>query len=348
MSIKRSHGVITPVCNRQHVVPRFIVSGFNDDDNSAWINTMDGLIIHSGASGKYYWENNIYGKDLDDSWRGYEGFASNVIGTIRAGGNSINGKSYWFSLKPYIAGLVARDRFAHYEFSRTEWYRCCYQLDPDATRIMIFAATLTALSTASIAIMRTNRNFILNDSGYAWDADDDKLLIPISSNAMLVVSWPDTSLNGKTLIQFRDNFTLRSVSRDAHIANNLISKQAHQVTASNRDDAINYAPLNVDHGFMRWLTEWLPMRAIWNWTYPIAYLASSGEFDLDGASGPYDAIKAFGSQVTWRPPYLVLPDDDVLFDLIHGTDAGLIMDMEDVPWAPSSPVWIPRKDLPLS
>jgi hypothetical protein len=64
--------------------------------------------------------------------------------------------------------------------------------------------------------------------------------------------------------------------------------------------------------------------------------------------GPSSAIRAFGSQVTWRPPYLVLPDDDVLFDLIHGTDAGLIMDMEDVPWTSSSPVWIPRKDLPLS
>ena len=376
---RRGHGNAQrrPVCSRQHVVPRFIVSGFNDSENSAWVNTTNGLIIHSGPSGKYYWENNIYGKNLDDSWRGYEGFASNTIGTIRAGGNTVDGRSYWFSLKPYIAGLIARDRYAHAEFARTDWYKHSYKLDADAVRILLFSATLTALAAANIAIMRTRRSFILNDSGYAWDDEDERLLIPVSSDTMLVVSWPDTSLSGQTLIAFKDTFTLRTVRRDATVVNSMIALQAHQVTATYRDDAERYEPLGVDHGFMKWLTGWLPARAIWDWTYPVAVLSAaialkghaaapdadyipdairSGTVNgsrengiklLEGVSKPHEALRALGHQITWRPPYILLPDDAMLIRLIRGTESGLIMDMDRVHWSPPQFSWEARPDIPL-
>lgn len=357
-----------PICNRQHVVPRFVIGGFNDNENSAWINTVDGMIVRSGPAGKYYWENNIYGADLDDSWRGYEGFASNVIGTIRAGGNTINGKSYWYSLKPYIAGLVARDRSAHYELSSidwndpndkimkestqsellaTDWYRYCHALDPDAIRVILFSAALTSLITANMAIMRTSRSFIINDSGYAWDGDEEKMLVPLSSNAMIVVSWPESSLNGKTFIEYKDDYTLRAVTRDARVANGLLAKQAHQVTATLREDAEHYKPLNAEHGFIKWLTTWMPMRAIWNWVYPVAALAS--QITIPEGMTAYGAIKAFGRQVTWRPPYLVLPDDGVLYKQVHtiGDGSDLIMDTTIQPWVPTDLNWVKRPDLQI-
>jgi hypothetical protein len=328
---------------KQHVVPRFIINNFNDAANGAWIHDGNGNISYAGASSKFYWEEKLYGALLDSSWSGYESNASTNISSISAGANALSSYDVFTALRPFIAGMIARERYMHYELSISEWWGDIHHMALDAQRSLIFSAVLTALIPAHISIMRTYRNIIMNDRGYAFDEHDQKLFLPLTPNIVLIVTWGEEMDSNPVVVKNLGSTTFRSVRRDPFKVNDLIARQANMITSRTREDAVSYMPGGSSPGFIRWMSSWLPKPCIFSWLYATAMAIRNDDlYPMDGFGDDIpqaehvimDIFHDFGTATTWRPPFIILPDHDdaSLVSAVRNDHGNVIFDISRIPY----------------
>lgn len=352
MSHKTRHGYGgNNLYRKQHVIPRFIITNFTDANHSAWIHNGQGFVVYNnGASSRYYWEERLYGGILDASWTGYEGGASACISSISAGANALSASYVWAFLHPYIAGLVARDRYVHVELSISDWWDDVHMLSNDDSRALVFNAMLTALIPARISIMRTYRNIILNDCGYAFDEDEERMLVPLSPHTLLIVTWGDEVNHNPVFVKNQGDLSFSTTNKDPFIINDITARQANTITSQTQEDADMHAPGFSPTGLVRWISTWLPKSSVWSWIYPLAMsITADPDYPIhhfaDTVEGSANMITSvfstFSRQSTWRPPVMVMPnrDETRLYNAVHNDGGRTIFDIADAP-NPSLMNWV--------
>lgn len=314
-------------CKRQHVVPRFVVSGFTDSTNVLWVKTDDSVLVETGPGGKWFWDK-IYSNKLDESWSGYEGCAATVVSSLKAGAKAVSQYQYWYYLMPLLAGTIARDRAMDAELETSEWSYRCVRLTSDQRRCLVFSLMIDALTVAKLTMLKTstNRPFIMNDRGYVWSDEDHRMIMPITRTIALVAEWPDVTDDGMqpTVINMKSRWKPIPLTRPGvyyRDLNELTAMQAMSMIAGTPEDEVSrLVPTFDDTGILSWISSWLPDSGVWSW---LDLMREVGLREVDGwenrgrpfktgdlndaeIGGMIDEVRALGP--TWLPIWLFRPD----------------------------------------
>ena len=359
----KSHTQRPENCRKQHVVPRFVISGFTDSNNILRVKTVDGEFVETGPGGKYFWDK-VYSYRLDDSWAGYEGGAATALSMLKAGAKSISQYDYWFSLMPFMAGTIARDRAVEAELESSRWSYRCVRLTSDQRRCLVFSLMMDALINARTTMIRTtgHRPFLLNDRGYAWSDEDHRLIVPVSSRLALVAEWPDTDDDGMppSVVGLKNRWKPIPMTRPEvyyRDVNELMAMQAVYFIAGLPDEEVDrFVPLYESTGILDWISEWLPDSGVWSWLDLMREVGRresggwSGQWSHKYRTGDLDEaciddilmdVRSYGP--TWLPIWLMRPDKgSCLTDGLSMTGDNVIVDWQSAlnsrKWA-----WIPYK-----
>lgn len=338
-----------PVCRKQHVVPRFVISRFSPiGDAVVWVKDMDDKITSTGAGDSRFHEQHLYSDALDYSWSGYESKSAAIVSSLCVSANAVRQSDYFISLLEMIAGMIARDRRAMLEFNASTWSYNSQRLSNDQIRCLVFNAVLSALLVADVRLLRSNRPIMENERGYAWDQSTKRLLVPVSLDLCLVITWDDHDPNGmpaRVIDLSRRSRRLGKVqSIDADYVNELIAWQACETIVSADLQCFDrFSCLGDDARFLQWLSSWMPASACYTWAPVIsevlhreswkwdpAITGSTASVDVDMDSLDLDTflkknVKNIG-EGSWAPVWLLRPDrGDVLWNAASSASADRII-----------------------
>lgn len=355
-----------PACIKQHVVPRFVISRFSQTgDAVVLVKDMDDQITSTGAGDARFFEQHLYSDALDASWNGYEAKAAATISSLCAKANAVRQSDYFISLLELIAGIIARDRMAVKEFNASIWSYNSSRLSDDQIRCLILNAVLSALLIADVRLFRSNRPIMENERGYAWDQTKKRLLVPVSLDLCLVITWDDYEPNGMPArvidLTRRSRRLGKTQSIDSDYVNELIAWQACKtIVAADPQLFDRFSCLGDETRFLQWLSSWMPASACYTWVPVIRKVlyresvkwdpsviesTSNVHVDLDTVDldGLFKSIRKTGGG-SWAPVWLLRPDrGNVLWNAASSTSSDrIIIDYSKASdWDGPSWGWIP-------